>query len=126
MSVMRTDLFAGLVQAISYNLKRQQSRVRFFETGLRFVPQADGTLEQTPTLALAITGERLEQSWSDSSTPVDFFDLKGDVESLLARTGKLASYRFVGVKHPALHPRSEEHTSELQSRPHLVCRLLLE
>src|SRR5215813_11705799 len=24
------------------------------------------------------------------------------------------------------HPRSEEHTSELQSRPHLVCRLLLE
>src|SRR6266498_4006475 len=23
-------------------------------------------------------------------------------------------------------PRSEEHTSELQSRPHLVCRLLLE
>src|SRR3989442_11653019 len=33
---------------------------------------------------------------------------------------------------PTLHPdvlltrRSEEHTSELQSRPHLVCRLLLE
>src|SRR5690554_7139417 len=25
-----------------------------------------------------------------------------------------------------LAPRSEEHTSELQSRPHLVCRLLLE
>src|SRR3989442_5933601 len=25
-----------------------------------------------------------------------------------------------------LHGRSEEHTSELQSRPHLVCRLLLE
>src|SRR3989442_13317649 len=24
------------------------------------------------------------------------------------------------------HERSEEHTSELQSRPHLVCRLLLE
>src|SRR5437870_9042507 len=24
------------------------------------------------------------------------------------------------------HPRSEEHTSELQSRGHLVCRLLLE
>src|SRR5690554_7351063 len=28
---------------------------------------------------------------------------------------------------PLLHEwRSEEHTSELQSRPHLVCRLLLE
>src|SRR3989442_11119594 len=27
---------------------------------------------------------------------------------------------------PHVHSRSEEHTSELQSRPHLVCRLLLE
>src|SRR6266699_7249296 len=30
------------------------------------------------------------------------------------------------VREPAHAPRSEEHTSELQSRPHLVCRLLLE
>src|SRR3989442_9942709 len=30
-----------------------------------------------------------------------------------------------GYHIPASH-RSEEHTSELQSRPHLVCRLLLE
>src|SRR5437660_11839827 len=28
--------------------------------------------------------------------------------------------------HSICHPRSEEHTSELQSRGHLVCRLLLE
>src|SRR3989442_11858016 len=27
---------------------------------------------------------------------------------------------------PAARSRSEEHTSELQSRPHLLCRLLLE
>src|SRR3989442_8997206 len=33
------------------------------------------------------------------------------------RSGDLAGLR---------HGRSEEHTSELQSRPHLVCRLLLE
>src|SRR5690554_7679777 len=31
--------------------------------------------------------------------------------------------RAAGADDP---PRSEEHTSELQSRPHLVCRLLLE
>src|SRR3712207_8855212 len=31
------------------------------------------------------------------------------------------------ARHPALHDeRSEEHTSELQSRQYLVCRLLLE
>src|SRR6266498_5623055 len=28
--------------------------------------------------------------------------------------------------HPGFRQRSEEHTSELQSPPHLVCRLLLE
>src|SRR5690554_7164661 len=34
---------------------------------------------------------------------------------------------FLGVAHVQAHAdRSEEHTSELQSRPHLVCRLLLE
>src|SRR5207253_10308147 len=32
----------------------------------------------------------------------------------------------VGDGDPADHQRSEEHTSELQSRGHLVCRLLLE
>src|SRR5438309_6315478 len=38
----------------------------------------------------------------------------------------------VGMRHPprqpqlATEPRSEEHTSELQSQFHLVCRLLLE
>src|SRR3989442_6232241 len=31
-----------------------------------------------------------------------------------------------GVRDVAANMRSEEHTSELQSRPHLVCRLLLE
>src|SRR5207253_5527512 len=29
------------------------------------------------------------------------------------------------LRRPMLHSRSEEHTSELQSRGHLVCRLLL-
>src|SRR2546422_5116048 len=42
------------------------------------------------------------------------------LEGLLAAGGV---YRQVAVQPPA---RSEEHTSELQSRLHLVCRLLLE
>src|SRR6266699_5930692 len=34
--------------------------------------------------------------------------------------------RFPSISVAGKRPRSEEHTSELQSRPHLVCRLLLE
>src|SRR3989442_8465745 len=37
-----------------------------------------------------------------------------------------ASPPHQGVPCPNAMERSEEHTSELQSRPHLVCRLLLE
>src|SRR3712207_7027126 len=41
-----------------------------------------------------------------------------------------ARYRIARLQalaqRPAAHPRSEEHTSELQSRQYLVCRLLLE
>src|SRR5436305_8826934 len=33
---------------------------------------------------------------------------------------------LTGEKQQIVAERSEEHTSELQSRPHLVCRLLLE
>ncbi len=103
MSVMRTNLWAGLVQAADYNLKRQQPRVRLFETGLRFVPSASG-LQQIPTLAFVATGSRLPQAWSDADAAVDFFDVKGDLETLLARGGNHDRYRFVAVRHPALHP----------------------
>src|SRR3989442_13996706 len=37
-----------------------------------------------------------------------------------------ASLRGLGPDQVLVLVRSEEHTSELQSRPHLVCRLLLE
>ena len=103
MSVMRTTLWTGLVSAASYNLKRQQPRVRMFETGLRFVPEQNG-LVQTPTLAMLICGNRVEQSWTEQEAQVDFFDLKGDVEALLARGGEASAYRFEAAKHPALHP----------------------
>lgn len=103
MSVMRTTLWPGLIKAAEYNLKRQQSRVRLFETGLRFEP-FDGGLKQIPTLAMLATGGRLEQSWTGAADAVDFFDVKGDVETLLGRTGALENFRFIPDSLPALHP----------------------
>ena len=111
LSVMRTNLWAGLVQTAVHNIKRQQPRVRLFETGLSFVPQPgkdpsnlDESLVQDPKLAMLLTGTRTEQSWSEGEQNVDFFDLKGDFESLIARTGSQARYTFVPAEHPALQP----------------------
>ena len=103
MSVMRTNLWPGLVSAAIYNIKRQQPRVRLFETGLRFVPNGD-QLEQVPTLSLLVTGNRSASSWTDADNGVDFFDLKGDLEALLGRSGQADRFRFVRGNHDALHP----------------------
>ena len=104
MAVMRTSLWSGLIGAAGYNLKRQQSRIRLFETGLRFVPGDDG-LAQIPTLSMLVCGARDEQSWTaDNNTAADFFDLKGDIEALFARTGERDVFTFAPAQHPALHP----------------------
>src|SRR2546422_8042872 len=43
-----------------------------------------------------------------------------------AHGGRLKRLRRLGMEVEGVVERSEEHTSELQSRLHLVCRLLLE
>jgi phenylalanyl-tRNA synthetase beta chain len=103
MAVMRTSLLPGLVGAVLRNTNRQQSRVRMFETGLRFVPSDDGLL-QVPTLAMVITGTRYDKSWAVDSNTTDFYDLKGDLESLLELTGNPSAFEFTAAERPALHP----------------------
>lgn len=101
MAEMRTSLLPGLLKAAMHNSKRQQSRLRFFETGLRFVQQAD-VVEQTPALAALLCGRREPESWNASADSVDFFDLKGDLESLLGSVDETVS--FAASTHKALHP----------------------
>jgi len=103
MAAMRASLWPGLVKAVLHNLNRQQSRVRLFESGLRFVGQLP-ELKQQPMLAGVITGNRLPEAWSHGRESVDFYDLKGDVEALLAAAGSADAFRFVPGEHPALHP----------------------
>jgi phenylalanyl-tRNA synthetase beta chain len=105
MSVMRTSLWPGLVSAMQYNLNRQQSRVRLFETGLRFVsPNASvDKLVQTPMIAGVICGGVLEESWHGKASSADFYDIKADVEALLD-LGDSSELAFEVGSHPALHP----------------------
>ncbi len=103
MSVMRTRLLPGLLQALRHNLNRQQPRVRLFETGLCFVPADDG-LQQTPHIAGVITGSRLPEGlYSQAAGQVDFFDIKGDLEAIL-RSSDLAAFGFQPSHDLVLHP----------------------
>ena len=92
LAVMRTSLLPGLAGAAAHNIKRQITRVRFFETGLRFLPDTNG-LTQTPTLALILCGARTPEGWSAQSDSVDFYDLKGEIEALLAAAAKPVTFR---------------------------------
>lgn len=103
MAAMRASLWPGLIKALQYNLNRQQSRVRLFEAGLRFVGQLP-ELAQESMLAGVVAGSREPEGWTNSREAVDFFDVKADVEALLAYAGNARAYRFVAGEHPALHP----------------------
>lgn len=103
MSVMRHSLFPGLLKALMHNLNRQQTRVRLFESGLVFQGGLD-ELVQTSMVGGLICGPRQIEGWSATRDTVDFFDLKGDLESLIALGGQSDAWRFAAETHPALHP----------------------
>jgi phenylalanyl-tRNA synthetase beta chain len=101
--VMRSSLWPGLLNSLSYNQQRQQLNLRLFETGLCF-QIADGKLEQIDYLAGIASGNKLPEQWGVASTDLDFFNVKSDIEALIHLTGKSAPIQFVPGTHPALHP----------------------
>ena len=102
LSIMRSTLWSGLLPVIEKNLKRQQNRVRLFETGLSFI-NGDEEMTQRKKMAGAITGSLYPEHWDQSPQPVDFYDIKGDVDALLSESNA-ENYQFEAVEHPALHP----------------------
>ena len=86
LSVMRTTLWCGLLKAALHNTHRQQNRVRFFETGLRFVNK-DGNMQQQKMLSGLALGSAYSEQWGVATRKVDFFDVKADVQALFSLTG---------------------------------------
>lgn len=103
LAVMRPMLLPGLVAALGRNAARQQSRVRLFEIGRVFVARGAGEAPQeTRRLALAVCGDAGAEQWHERARPVDFHDLKGDLDSLAAAAGAELEYRPAapGWAHP--------------------------
>jgi len=99
LAVMRASLWPGLVKAALLNQRRQQERVRLFEHGARFL---DGV--ETDLIAGIALGSRRPEQWGAASTPVDFFDVKQDLEALFARTGAPEEFGFISDSLSCLHP----------------------
>ncbi|MDM7463823.1 MAG: phenylalanine--tRNA ligase subunit beta, partial [Tepidimonas taiwanensis] len=108
LSVMRSSLIGSLLAALKYNTDRRVPRARLFEIGRVFrrdpsVPDSDTTvagIEQPRRVAGLAWGDEAMLQWGVPARPVDFYDVKGDVEALLAPRRAT----FEPAQHPALHP----------------------
>ena len=102
MAIMRGSLWAGLIQSMQHNVARQQNRIRLFESGLGF--KKHGEIQQRPMFAGLVSGVLETEQWDANKRQVDFYDLKGDLEAVLALTADPASFAFEAAEHPVLHP----------------------
>jgi phenylalanyl-tRNA synthetase beta chain len=99
LAVMRSSLIGGLVGALCFNLNRKQARVRLFEVGACFSKTGNEYIQHQRLSGLAY-GDVQPEQWGVAAKPVDFYDIKADVEALFAPR----KLRFVAAVHPALHP----------------------
>jgi len=98
---MRTSLWPGLLKALAYNQNRQQSHVKFFETGLKFVKSEEGII-QSRMLSGVVSGPAHSENWCNDKRPIDFFDVKANLESLLYPIDP--GVHFEKAENAALHP----------------------
>ncbi len=108
MNVMRTTLWGGLIETLRANLNRKAGRVRLFEVGRVFSPDpatmagplAVAGISQPWRVAALAFGSAVPEQWGAPNRPVDFHDLKGDLQALYAPLNP----EFKAYEHPALHP----------------------
>jgi phenylalanyl-tRNA synthetase beta chain len=100
---MRLSLWPGLITSLQHNLNRQQTRIRLFETGMRFIPQLNEIKQENVISGLGM-GSRYPEQWGVPSRDFDFIDLKNDVEALVAVGGHTRDVEYLPIEHPALHP----------------------
>ncbi len=85
-SVMRTSLLPGLLQVIKVNFDHQHPDVCGFEIGRLHFKQGDQYKEPS-AVGIILTGKNRPHHWDQKPREVDFFDLKGILESLLEELG---------------------------------------
>ncbi len=102
MDVMRTGLLPGLLTALGRNQRRQQGRVRLFETGKVFHQRE--SLDEIERIAAVANGDAWPEQWTGKGRRVDFFDIKGDLENLLALRGATGEVAIEPASFEWLHP----------------------
>ncbi|MBF0589911.1 MAG: phenylalanine--tRNA ligase subunit beta, partial [Magnetococcales bacterium] len=102
-AVMRTTLMPGLIQTAIRNLNQGNAQLRLFETGAVFHLEQPGVTHESDRLSGLITGPIRERNWHGTHRESDLYDLKGDLETFLARLNRPEpQFRAAGPEF--LHP----------------------
>ncbi|NOT62911.1 MAG: phenylalanine--tRNA ligase subunit beta, partial [Acidobacteria bacterium] len=86
LDLMRTNLLGGLLGALAHNFNHGTRNVRLFEFGKCFAAGSERPVE-TERLAFVMTGARNADDWQAAKTALDFYDVKGALETVLNAAG---------------------------------------
>ncbi|WDI78403.1 phenylalanine--tRNA ligase subunit beta [Candidatus Purcelliella pentastirinorum] len=105
-SVMRLSLFAGLLTVLQHNINRQQSDISIFEFGVCFSPKltTNSIVKERLLLSGLLSGTKYNEYWDMLSVSVDFYDLKGIIESILSLFYNFNLINFKAQEYSFLHP----------------------
>lgn len=102
LSQMRLSLWPGLIASMTYNIHRQQTSIKLFETGVLFELK-EGLVKEYPCISGLLAGERGALNWGEQTAPFDFYDIKGDLQSVFSGLN-INNLAFISFEHPTLHP----------------------
>ncbi|WP_410512170.1 phenylalanine--tRNA ligase subunit beta [Paenibacillus sp. BR2-3] len=106
-SILRTSVLPQLLDIAQYNANRRQSDLALFEIGNVFFTDEEQLTRQPrelPVLSLLLSGSSSVKQWNVAPQPVDFFDLKGALETVFAHLGITESVSYVGDSPEGYHP----------------------
>ena len=121
-AVMRPSLVPGLLETLRTNLSRQVRNLRIFEVGKAYIASGGELPEEPEIIAGLWSGARHAASWHGKEMPVDFYDLKGAVEGLLAAL-KLADIRFTRAAHESCRTTRPGHTAVVMAAGQEIGRI---
>ncbi|WAA10200.1 phenylalanine--tRNA ligase subunit beta [Fervidibacillus albus] len=104
-AVLRLSLVPHLLDAVSYNLARNNKQVFLYEIGSVFYSQGNDRLpEEREHLAGAMTGLYVDHPWQGKKDPVDFYTVKGILDALFDKLSIAQSIRYEKGEGDGLHP----------------------
>lgn len=94
-STLRMNLLASLIENTTYNVARKNSNIRFYEIGKIFLPQTDSTLPyEAEQVAGILTGNVTDKNWQMDAVSVDFYHVKGILDTYFESIGVANMIRY--------------------------------